>query len=325
MRRVAVTAVSLILLASSWALSSVFGMQRSAGLPTATHVGVVVPDIEAALRSYADVFGIPVPEVQPVQIPLPDGSREPTKRAVVPMPGFHIEVLEPEGTSGPIAEHLAAFGISAHQIGFAVEGNLEEVRDAMIAKGGTLSAVQDGLFAYVDFRERLGLTIEIQPSDRNPNSPATVGRQTGLFGGLPVRHVALAVRDVEDAIEGFADVLGLTPTEPILFPPQPGPFPFPPGLWNVNSKVRAAMLQLANIGLELIQPVGGPSPWTDTLDKQRGNAIQHLSVGRGEMDRETWLRIGQEKGGRWTNGGSNGEFGGFAYLDFTETLGLIFE
>lgn len=324
MRRVAVTAVSLILLASSWALSSV-STQGPAGLPTATHVGVVVPDIEAALRSYADVFGIPVPEVQPVQIPLPDGSREPTKRAVVPMPGFHIEVLEPEGASGPIAEHLEAFGISAHQIGFTVEGNLEEVRDAMIAKGGTLSAVQDGLFAYVDFRERLGLTIEIQPSDRNPNSPATAGRQTGLFGGLPVRHVALAVRDVEDAIEGFADVLGLTPTEPILFPPQPGPFPFPPGLWNVNSQVRAAMLQLANIGLELIEPIGGPSPWTDTLDKQRGNAIQHLSVGRGEMDRETWLRIGQEKGGRWTNGGPDGEFGGFAYLDFTETLGLIFE
>ena len=135
----------------------------------------------------------------------------------------------------------------------------------------------------------------------------------------------LAVRDVEAAVAGFAEVLGLAPTEPILFPPQPMPFPFPPGLWDPDSKVRVATLQLANIGLELIEPVGGPNPWTDTLDKQRGNAIQHLSVGRGEMDRASWLRIGQEKGAKWTNGGPDGELGGFAYLDFTETLGLIFE
>ncbi len=325
MRRIAVLASSLALGVGFWALTPVVSVQSPRALPAATHVGVVVPDIDAALRSYADAFGIPVPEVTLVQIPLPDGSREPAKRSEVGMPGFHIEVLEPVGTSGPIRHHLEEFGASAHQIGFAVDADLEAVRDAMIAKGGTLTAGQDGLFAYVDFRERLGLTIELQPYDRRPDPPATMARQTGLFGGLPVRHVGLAVRDVEAAIDGFADILGLTPVEPILFPPQIVPFPFPPGLWDVNSKVRAATLRLQNIGLELIEPVGGPNPWTDTLDKQKGNAIQHISVGRGEIDRETWLRIGQEKGARWTNGGPNGEMGGFAYLDFTDTLGLIFE
>ena len=317
--------LSVVLIGGLLVFGQDVSVQSPAGLPTATHVGVVVPDIDAALRGYADIFGIVVPEVQEVPVPLPDGSQVPIKRAILRMPGFHIEPIEPLSTSGPFYEHLQTYGMSVHHLGILVDGDVDEMRDVLVAKGGTLTAGANGVFAYIDFRERLGTTIEIQPSSANINDPPAPGPQTALFGGRPVGHIGFAVRDIDDAIQAFVDILGLASTEPITFPPQ-GLFPFPPDLgWDASSHVRVTQMRLANTGLELVQPVGGPKPWTDTLEKQRGNALQHLALGRGELSREDWLRMGQEKGGKWTNGGPNGELGGFAYLDFTETLGLIFE
>ena len=49
--------------------------------------------------------------------------------------------------------------------------------------------------------------------------------------------------------------------------------------------------------------------------------IMHIAVGRGNIPRDEWLRIGQEKGG-WTNGGADSFF---AYLDWSDTLGLVIE
>ncbi len=48
----------------------------------------------------------------------------------------------------------------------------------------------------------------------------------------------------------------------------------------------------------------------------------HIAVGRGNIPRDEWLRIGQEKGGTWTNDCSDSFF---AYLDWRDTLGLVIE
>jgi catechol 2,3-dioxygenase-like lactoylglutathione lyase family enzyme len=325
MKSNAILSVGVILIAVFVVSNRGVSVQSLSGPPIATHVGVVVPDIEAALRGYADILGIEVPEVQEVPVPLADGSQVPIKRAVLKVPGFHIEPIEPLSTSGPFYEHLQAYGMSVHHLGLLVDGDVDEMRDRLVGRGGIHTAGATGVFAYVDFREQLGTTLEIQPSTADINDPATPGPQNGLFGGRPVSHIGFAVRDVDVAIQAFVDILGLAPTEAITFPPQ-GLFPFPPGLgWDATSHVRVTQMRLGNTGLELIEPVGGPNPWTDTLEKQGGNALQHLAMGRGELSRDEWLRVGQEKGGKWTNGGPNGELGGFAYLDFTETLGLIFE
>ena len=50
----------------------------------------------------------------------------------------------------------------------------------------------------------------------------------------------------------------------------------------------------------------------------------HIAVGRGKLGREEWLKVGQEKGGKWTNGGPPPS-GTFAYLDWTDTLGIVIE
>ena len=71
----------------------------------------------------------------------------------------------------------------------------------------------------------------------------------------------------------------------------------------------------------VIESAGGPTPWSDFLQKHKGNTVQHVSVGVGDQMDEQIADL-QKKGGTWTNGKPGGAY---AYLDFADTLGLIFE
>ena len=84
MRRYTTPAVVLVVIVVLWASSPTVHVQGPASLPTVTHVGVAVPDIDAALRAYSDIFGISVPDVQVVPISLPDGSQAETRVKPIP-------------------------------------------------------------------------------------------------------------------------------------------------------------------------------------------------------------------------------------------------
>ena len=289
-----------------------------------THVGVVVRDMEAAARGYADIFGIPVPAIQTVTSVQPDGSKADIKVAYVPLPNFSIKIAQPITETGPVHNHLEQFGVGVEHLAFSIDTDLDEMRTALVHKDGRWTGGEEGGdYALVDFRQRLGTALEIVQRPTPTSAPGS--EETGLFGGRLLRHVGLAVRDVDAMIASYADIVGTPLTQATRFPPEPGPFPFPPELgWNADAHVMVTQPQHSGIGIELIQSIGAPTPWSDFVEKQRGPAIQHLAVGRGSLSREDWLRIGQEKGGKWTNGGPPPD-GTFAYLDFSETLGLTFE
>jgi catechol 2,3-dioxygenase-like lactoylglutathione lyase family enzyme len=295
-----------------------------------SHVGVVVPDIDAAARKYAELFGLDPISIRTAPVDLPDGSKAVLKMANVPLTNFHIELIEPVTKAGPLYVHLQKFGPSVHHFGTVLAGgpgSVDETRAALEKKGGrwTLGA-KGGSYAYVDFRDRLGATIEIQRTANGTSGVAPVQPvETGLFGGRPLSHFGLAVTDIDATITAFVDILGVPPAKAARFPNPPAPFGFPPGMWNHDAYVMTTMLRKGKIGIELIQSVGSPTPWTETIRINKGDsAIQHVAVGRGTISREDWLRIGQEKGGKWTNGAPP-PGGTFAYLDFASTLGLVFE
>ena len=155
-----------------------------------------------------------------------------------------------------------------------------------------------------------------------PAMPAAPTTQTGLFGGQPVSHVGFANIDASASIKKLVEVFGMPSAEARRFPPS-GQFEYPPDMkWNRDGAVMTAMLRQGTIGVEVIQGIGEPNPWSHQIEKQKGVSLMHIAVGRGSIARPDWLRIGQEKGGKWTNGAPDGNF---AYLDFTDTLGLIFE
>lgn len=298
-----------------------------------THLGIVVPDIEKVVKGYQDLWGMDTPPaISKMEYDLPNGKKEKVRIAYVPLPNFWIEILQPESKNGLLGTHLKKFGLGVWKMGMGVDANIDKIREELVAKGGKWTVgKKGGTYAAVDFRDTpMGTTVFIGPSQRPPMSPAPT-EQKGLFGGRPISHFGLANTDAAASVKMFVDVLGVKTVEPRRFPPE-GWFPYPPKMWTETGTVQTCILPGANkIGIEIIQGVGEPNPWSYHIAHHGGVSIMHIAVGRGKLSREDWLRIGQEKGGKWTNGGPAPKdggpppYGGFAYLDWSDTLGLVIE
>jgi methylmalonyl-CoA/ethylmalonyl-CoA epimerase len=74
---------------------------------TIAHVGVAVPDLETALTFYRDVLGL-----EPGASETVDGATI----VALPFGDAQIELLCPDGTTGPVAKFLAKRGPAIHHI-----------------------------------------------------------------------------------------------------------------------------------------------------------------------------------------------------------------
>lgn len=288
-----------------------------------THLGIVCADLRPVVKGYADIFGIAIPEIRKVTFDLPNGRTVEARVAYVPMPNFYLELLEPVTKSGPIYEHLRRFGLGVHHMGVGVDHDVDAVVAELVSKEGKWTGGrQGGTQAFVDFRHtEIGATLEIGPTAR-PAMPPAPTTQTGLFGGQAIRHVGLANLDIEKSLQKYVEVFGMSLVPVRRFPPE-GWFPYPPGhQWSKTSYVLTNQLNQQGINIEFIMSVASPTPWTHHIQKQKGTSIMHIAVGMGKIPRDEWLRIGQQKGGKWTNGGADSFF---AYLDWSDTLGLVIE
>lgn len=288
-----------------------------------THLGLVFADLRPVVKGYADIFGIPVPEIRTITFDLPDGKKAEAKVAYVALPNFYLELLEPVTKSGPIYDHLKRFGLGVHHMGVGVDGNVDAVVAELVSKDGKVTGgKKGGTQAFVDFRHtEIGATLEIGPTMK-PAMPAPPTTQTGLFGAQAIRHVGLANLDIEKSLQKYIEVFGMSLVPVRRFPPE-GWFPYPPGhTWSQTSYVLTNQLNQQGINIEFIMSVASPTPWTHHIEKQKGTSIMHIAVGMGKIPRDEWLRVGQEKGGKWTNGGADSFF---AYLDWSDTLGLVIE
>lgn len=79
--------------------------------PRIAHVGVAVPDIEAALAFYRDVLGLE---------PLPAETADGANIVSIPMGESTIELLSPRHPDTPIARFLARRGPGIHHICYCV-------------------------------------------------------------------------------------------------------------------------------------------------------------------------------------------------------------
>ena len=93
------------------------------------HIAVVVRDLDAALRVYHDVLGLPLERVEEVPaekvkvafLPLPEGDSE-------------VELVQPTADNTGIARYLAKRGEGMHHICFEVE-NIEAAMSELSAAG----------------------------------------------------------------------------------------------------------------------------------------------------------------------------------------------
>ena len=144
------------------------------GTITVTQVGIVVQDIEAKARAWAEVLGLPVPEIMITDTyerarteydSKPSKAR--AKLAFLQLGQIDLELIEPIGKPSTWQDQLDEHGDSLHHIAFEVEGMSERVA-YLEAKG--LPLVQrgeypGGRYAYINGNAQLGAILELLEND----------------------------------------------------------------------------------------------------------------------------------------------------------------
>jgi catechol 2,3-dioxygenase-like lactoylglutathione lyase family enzyme len=288
------------------------------------HLGVVVPDIDKAIREYVRVMGFPTPTISEYPLPTPDGRQAGIKLATLYMPNFHIELNQPTNQVGPHHDHLQAHGMSIMHLGMALPGtgDVDSVRSRLEQQGGIWTLGTKGTnYAYLNFHKTLGTTFEIVRGPGPPGKPAPAvptGNVLPPLAALSVGHVGFAVTSAAAVAESYAKTFGTQ--APKVMEYKDAQYP-PDAKWSPTAFLRLAFWTQGGMGLEIIESVGGPTPWSEYVEGHKGSAAQHLAINVGNRMDEM-IKDLVAKGGKWTNGKPGG---GYAYLDFSDTLGLIFE
>jgi catechol 2,3-dioxygenase-like lactoylglutathione lyase family enzyme len=137
-------------------------------------VGIVVRDIEARARAWADILGLPMPEIQvtdTVDIARTEYQGRPTtaqaKLAFLHLGQVDVELIEPIGEPSTWKDQLDAHGDSLHHIAFQIKGMREKLA-YLDAKGARLiqrGEYSGGRYAYVDAVPQLGVVLELLEND----------------------------------------------------------------------------------------------------------------------------------------------------------------
>ena len=138
-----------------------------------TQVGLVVRDIEAKSKAWADLLGVDVPEV--IVTDGPDKAHtqyngEPTdaraKLAFFNLDNIQIELIEPIGGPSTWREFLDTRGEGVHHIAFHVDDMQQQVlmlgqQNMPLEQKGDFTG---GSYAYINGQEKLGVLLELLTS-----------------------------------------------------------------------------------------------------------------------------------------------------------------
>ncbi|MBE5794114.1 MAG: VOC family protein [Clostridiales bacterium] len=137
-------------------------------------INIVVKDIELAAEKWAELLGIPVPEIRTNHL---EGNENYTYRGQpvscdlkvcdIPMNGFVIELHQPIGGPSSFQEFLEKHGNGVHHIGFEVGAARDDVIADMEQAGydvnRTLGIYPGSSWTIVDAEDTLGVNLNIKP------------------------------------------------------------------------------------------------------------------------------------------------------------------
>ncbi len=148
--------------------------KQTLGTTTITQVGIIVGDVEAKAKAWADILGLPVPPIvmtDPAEKAQTEcrGRATPAraKLAFFKLGQVQLELIEPIGEPSTWREQLDEHGQSIHHIAFEVKGMKEK---ATLLGGKGIALVQrgeytGGRYAYFDGSDKLGAILELLEND----------------------------------------------------------------------------------------------------------------------------------------------------------------
>lgn len=139
-----------------------------------TQVGLMVKDIEATAQAWAQVLGVPVPNIiitDTVDIAHTEyqghASSARAKLAFFPLGQVTLELIEPIGEPSTWNDQLVAHGPSLHHIAFQVDG-MAGLLPVLASHGLPLVQRGDytgGRYAYLDGQQKFGAVVELLEND----------------------------------------------------------------------------------------------------------------------------------------------------------------
>jgi catechol 2,3-dioxygenase-like lactoylglutathione lyase family enzyme len=148
---------------------------RGLGSRKLAQVAIVVKDIEAAIKTWAEMLGVPAPQI----ITTKPGAEvngqyrgEPTndqaKLAFFDMGGVQLELIEPLGTQSAWYEGLEKRGEGVHHLAFWTDdmrqskAYLDDQGSPLIHRGD----MGEGQYCYFDTTAKVGTMIELLERER---------------------------------------------------------------------------------------------------------------------------------------------------------------
>ena len=148
--------------------------EQALGTTTITQVGVIVADIEAKTKAWAEVLGVAVPEIiitDKYEISQTEyqGQASPAraKLAFFNLGQVDLELIEPIDGPSTWKDQLDQHGDSLHHIAFVINGMQQKIA-YLNAKGIPLiqrGEYTGGRYAYVDGTGPLGMVLELLEND----------------------------------------------------------------------------------------------------------------------------------------------------------------
>jgi methylmalonyl-CoA epimerase len=128
------------------------------------HTGVAVDDLDAAIKLYEEVLGMPLVHRETV-------AEQGVEAVLLDVGDGHVELLSPLGEDTPVGKFLARKGPGLHHVAYAVE-DIEATLEQLSAAGVELIdakprvGIRDSLVAFLHPRSTGGVLAEIvQPRD----------------------------------------------------------------------------------------------------------------------------------------------------------------
>ncbi len=140
------------------------------------------------------------------------------------------------------------------------------------------------------------------------------------FGKGEITQIGLVVKNIEEASEKWANILGFVEMPDIIITDEYEKANTHYEGKPTEAQAKLAFFRMQNITIELIEPIGKKSTWYKQL-KKHGEGIHHIAFGVEGMNDN--IRYLEKSGGKLVQ---TGDFtgGNYSYVEM-QNLGVIFE
>lgn len=149
-------------------------MKNPVDLDQLFQIAIIVEDIEKSAKEWAEILGVPVPEIK--VLPKPGAPTDDVvyrgemtsyllKLALIYAPnGFMIELHQCDENNSTFREYVDKHGYGVHHLGFMMGDKRDAVIEELGQRGYEMRTVaKDHSWTIVDSEDVLGVNLNIKP------------------------------------------------------------------------------------------------------------------------------------------------------------------